>query len=137
MQRLTNNIIKRLGRENYQLDLALKGRSLRIILRQKAIQAFRGFWLKMSLQRSKGILFAGKGIKIKHKHLIKVGSSLTIGNRVEINALSKNGVTIGSGVSILDNTIIECTGVIRNLGEGLVIGNNVGIAQNCFQATAG
>ena len=28
--------------------------------------------------------------------------------------------------------MIECTGVIRNLGEGLVIGNNVGIAQNCF-----
>jgi acetyltransferase-like isoleucine patch superfamily enzyme len=41
-------------------------------------------------------------------------------------------VSIGNDVSILKNTIIECTGVIRNLGEGILIGNNVGIAQNCF-----
>ncbi|MDC0552109.1 acyltransferase, partial [Flavobacteriaceae bacterium] len=28
--------------------------------------------------------------------------------------------------------IIECTGVLRNLGDGLIMGNNVGIAHNCF-----
>jgi acetyltransferase-like isoleucine patch superfamily enzyme len=55
-----------------------------------------------------------------------------LGDGVELNALSKCGVSIGDNVSILKNTIIECTGVIRNLGEGLTIGNNVGIAQNCF-----
>ena len=32
----------------------------------------------------------------------------------------------------MSGTIIECTGVLSNLGEGLKIGNNVGIAQNCF-----
>ena len=55
-----------------------------------------------------------------------------LGDYVEINALSKHGVKIGDNVSIQKNTIIECTGVIRDLGEGLVIGNNTGIAQGAF-----
>ena len=61
-----------------------------------------------------------------------MGKTITIGDNVEINALSRQGITMGNNVSIHRNTIIECTGVIRELGEGLVIGNNVGIAQNCF-----
>jgi acetyltransferase-like isoleucine patch superfamily enzyme len=61
-----------------------------------------------------------------------LGKSVQISDNVEINALSKSGVSIGNNVSILKNTIIECTGVLNNLGEGLIIGNNVGIAQNCF-----
>jgi acetyltransferase-like isoleucine patch superfamily enzyme len=63
---------------------------------------------------------------------VSLGKTITIGDNVEINALSKSGVSIGDNVSILKGTIIECTGVIRELGEGLIIGNNVGIAQNCF-----
>ncbi len=55
-----------------------------------------------------------------------------ISDHVEINALSKKGIVMGDNVSIHRQTIIECTGVIRELGEGLTIGNNVGIAQNCF-----
>lgn len=39
---------------------------------------------------------------------------------------------IGNNVSIHKYTIIDCTGVLRNLGEELIIGDNVGIAQNCF-----
>lgn len=61
-----------------------------------------------------------------------MGKTIIIGDNVEINALSLSGIRLGNNVSIHRNTIIECTGVIRNLGEGLEIGNNVGIAQNCF-----
>jgi len=132
LKNLTNKLIKSLGRDNYTLDPSLSSRSLRIILSQKIRQALRGYWLKLFLKESKGIIFLGKGTKIKHQHLIKAGKSLTIGDRVEINALSKQGIKIGDGVSILSNSIIECTGVIRNLGEGLEIGNKVGIAQNAF-----
>ena len=74
----------------------------------------------------------GQHCKIKFKHKIKAGRTLTIGDYVEINALSKDGILLGNNVSIQKNTIIECTGVIREIGEGLIIGNNVGIAQGCF-----
>lgn len=127
-----NSLIQKLGRKNYLVDEGLSNRSLFIIMYSRAVQMIRGFCLKFFLRKSSGIIFKGRGCKLRHKHLISVGKSLTLGDNVEINALSKEGVKIGNGVSILNNTIIECTGVIRNLGEGLVIGNNVGISQNSF-----
>jgi acetyltransferase-like isoleucine patch superfamily enzyme len=92
----------------------------------------RGFYYRVFFKNCKGLLFVGKNCKIKHCHKITVGKTVTIGDGVELNALSINGVEMGNNISIQRNTIIECTGVIRNLGEGLKIGNNVGIAQNCF-----
>lgn len=127
-----NSLIHKLGRKNYMVDEGLSDRSLSIIILSRILQMFRGFLLRLLLKKSSGIIFKGRKCKIRHKHLISVGKTLTIGDKVEINALSKQGIKIGNGVSILSNTIIECTGVIRNLGEGLEIGNNVGIAQNCF-----
>ncbi len=127
-----NSIIRRLGKKDYTIDTALTTFNLIIIIRQRGIMFFRGLVLKLFIKKSKGILFLGKHTKISHCNRIRCGKTLTIGNNVEINALSKNGIIIGNNVSILSNTIIECTGVIKELGEGLEIGNNVGIAQNCF-----
>ena len=44
---------------------------------------------------------------------------------------------VGNNFSLGKNSIIECTGVIRELGEELVIGDNVGIAANAFIAMRG
>jgi len=125
-------IIKKLGREDYQIDDALSSRDIYIISLSKFLQIIRGFGLKIFVKKSKGLIFLGRYTKIKYKYRITLGRTIQIGDNVEINALSKNGIIIGNNVSILKNTIIECTGVIRELGEGLIIGNNVGIAQNCF-----
>lgn len=127
-----NRIIKKLGKENYVIDSSLTNYDLIIILRSKLNSLIRGFLLKPFLRSSKGMIFLGRHTRIRYKRKIQVGRTLTIGDYVEINALSKEGIKIGNNVSIHRNTIIECTGVIRNLGEGLEIGDNVGIAQNCF-----
>ncbi len=132
MKKIINKLIKELGRENYEIDKKLFRKDLLIVVINRAFQIFRGFFLKPFLRKSKGLIFLGRSVKIKHKHLIKMGKSIIIGDYVEINALSINGIEIGNNVTIHRNTIIECTGVIRQIGEGLIIGNNVGIAQNCF-----
>lgn len=132
MRVLLNNFIQKMGRENYQIDLSLKSIDLIIIIKEKIFQFLRGLIIKATIKESKGIIFVGKRTNIKHRNKIIFGRSIIIGDYVEIKALSKNGVKFGNNVSILKNTIIECTGVIRDLGEGLTIGNNVGIAQNCF-----
>ena len=46
-------------------------------------------------------------------------------------------VTIGNNFSIGRNSIIECTGVLRELGEECIIGENVGIAANAFISVRG
>lgn len=132
MKKAINKLIQSLGKKDYEIDNSLNSFSLFIILWFKLIEFLRGAFIRPFLHDSKGILFIGKGVKIRFKKKISLGRSITIGDNVQINALSKQGIKIGNNVSILSNTIIECTGVIRNLGEELIIGNNVGIAQNCF-----
>jgi acetyltransferase-like isoleucine patch superfamily enzyme len=132
MKKLISKLIQKLGRSEYKVDDKLSNLDISIFLFQKAIQFIRGLCLKFLLKDSKGLILLGRNCKIKYKHKIKFGKTIQIGDNVEINALSKYGVSIGNNVSILKNTIIECTGVIRELGEGLTIGNDVGIAQNCF-----
>lgn len=130
--KILNKIIGLLGRENYRIDSNLNQYDIIIILWSKSFCLLRGLFLKLTLKKSKGLLFVGKRCKIIFRHKISIGKTVTIGDNVEINGLSKSGIFIGNNVSILNNTIIECTGVIRELGDGLIIGNNVGIAQNCF-----
>lgn len=129
---LINNVIKRLGRENYVIDPDISDWEKFIEFSVKFFQVIRGLRLRIRLKSSNGLIFLGRRCRIKHAHKISFGKTIIIGDNVEINGLSRNGVKIGNNVSILKNTIIECTGVIRNIGEGLVIGNNVGIAQNGF-----
>lgn len=119
-------------KKDYVVDSGLGTYDIIIILSGKIFDLIRGYRVKLFLGSSKGLLFVGRRCKIRHKSRIHMGRTINIGDNVEINALSKEGIKIGNNVSILRNTIIECTGVIRNVGVGLEIGNNVGIAQNCF-----
>ena len=132
MKKVVNQIIKRLGRSDYHLDDNITNIDLLIIVWIKGMQVIRGFYYKLFLKKTKGLLFIGKNVELNFCSKISCGKSVTIDNNVKINALSKNGINIGNNVSILKNTIIDCIGVFNNIGEGLIIGNNVGIAQNCF-----
>jgi len=127
-----NKIIQKLGRENYHIDENISFFNMTIILCEKFAELFRGCFLKLYLKKSNGFIFLGRKTKIKHCNLITSGKSLYIGDNVYINALSKKGVQLGNNVSIHSNSIIDCTGVIRNIGEGIAIGNNVGFSPNCF-----
>lgn len=129
---LINKVAQKLGRENYSIDEALTTKDLFLILYQRFFQALRGFFYKFFFKKSSGLTFIGCNTKLRFLSKLSLGSSVTIGDNVEINALSKKGIVIGDNVSLLNGTIIECTGVINDLGEGLIIGNKVGIAQNCF-----
>ncbi|GAB1416547.1 hypothetical protein MASR2M117_19530 [Paludibacter sp.] len=132
MKNIVNKLIRATGRKNYQVDSSLSNLTLINILLNKFVEVIRGLRYKILFNASKGLIFVGKKTTIKYCKLISVGRSLSLGRYVQIDALSKNGVVIGNNVTIKDNTIIECTGVIRNLGEGLTIGSHTGISQNCF-----
>jgi acetyltransferase-like isoleucine patch superfamily enzyme len=125
-------IIRKLGRKEYALDPGIRTGDLITILLSKVMELLRGYKIKFFLGSSEGFLFLGRRCKIRHKSHIHLGRTTIIGDNVEINALSQQGVKIGNNFSIHRNSIIECTGVIRNIGVGIEIGNNVGIAQNCF-----
>src|SRR6266705_1296327 len=99
-------IIRGLGKKNYTVDKDISGKEMFILLSGKAICLLRGFYYRIFLKKCGGYLFVGKRCKIKHCHRISVGRTVIIGDNVEINALSKEGVKIGNNVSILRNCII-------------------------------
>ena len=127
-----NYIINKLGKKGYKVDEKLSNRDKFIILWDKFFSLARGFYHKFFFKRSSGLLFVGRNCKIKYCHKISAGRTITIGDNVEINALCVEGVKLGNNITILRNTVIECTGNIKNMGVGLIVGDDVGIAQNCF-----
>ena len=129
---MINRIIQFLGRKDYVIDKEINIRDISIIICERMIQLVRGIFLKLIIGDSTGLIFKGKNVKIKHAHKISTGKTLIVEDNVYINALSKNGIILGNNVTIQRGTIIECTGVIREIGIGLKVGNNVGMAPNCF-----
>lgn len=127
-----NKVIQKLGRSGYIVDNQISDLNMFIILKEKLSELTRGYFLKFYLKKSTGLVFLGKRTRLKHCNQISCGRTLFIGDNVHINALSKHGIQFGNNVSIHRNSIIDCTGGIRAIGEGLIIGNNVGFSPNCY-----
>lgn len=134
---LCNKLIQSLGKDGYNLDEAISFIDLLIILFSKFGEFVRGLWLKLFLGKSRGVVFVGKHAEIKHCKHIFIGKSVSFGPNIHIDALCRRRIYIGNNVTIKEGCIIEGYGVMRNLGESLTIGNNVGISQYCFIAIRG
>ena len=137
LNQLVSGIISRIKQESYRLDSNITSKDIMIIMAEKGVQVVRGFWKGLFFKEKHGIIFVGKRVKIKHAGHICAQKGLTISDGCQINALSKGGIVFGDNVSLGSGTIIECTGVIRELGESLHIGSHVGFAQNCFLEVRG
>lgn len=75
--------------------------------------------------------------KIRCVSKIKIGRNLSIDRNCYIDALSVEGIRFGNNVSIGKNTTIECTGTLKLLGKGLLVGDNVGLGTHGFFGCAG
>ena len=137
MRKILNKLISKIKGEKYEIDEAISMSTMLGLIWTKGMMVLRGILRKPFFNKSKGILFIGKRVKIKNKKKVTFNGSATIEDGCFIEALSKGGIEIGNNFSLGRNSIIECTGVIRELGEKLVIGQNVGIAANAFIAMRG
>jgi acetyltransferase-like isoleucine patch superfamily enzyme len=99
--------------------------------------AIRGILNRGRFAKTKGILFLGRDVRLRASRRISIGRSVSIHDHVFLDGLCRDEVNIGDNVTIREYSIIECTGVLRAPGEGLVIGNNVGISQHAFIGVRG
>lgn len=137
MVKLFSKIISKIKHREYKIDESISTGDLMGIVFTRAFMLLRGFFVKVGFKKSGKIIFIGRKVKIHSKRNIECGSGCTIEDGCYINALCKNGVKIGNNFSLGKNSTIECTGVIRELGEGLTIGNDVGISPNAFISVRG
>ncbi len=135
--KLVSGLISRIKKSDYSLDEAISGGELLGIISDRGFMFIRGIIRKPFLKKADGILFVGKSVKIQSGKKIRIGSGSTLHSRCRVNALSKSGITIGRNFTLGPDCIIECSGVISELGEGLVIGDNVGISAKSFIGVRG
>lgn len=137
MVRLVCWMISKIKHRAYKIDENITSADLMIIIIDRVFMMLRGIYHKILFKNSSGIIFVGKKVKImSHQHL-DCGGGMTIEDGCFINALCKNGVHIGKNFSLGRNSMIECTGVIRELGDELIIGDDVGIAADAFISVRG
>lgn len=82
--------------------------------------------------------FLGRQCSISCRTSIYLGESVTIGNFVTMDALSHNkGICIGNYSKIASNSYLMVSGSLSCIGDGISIGNNVGIGEFAYIGGAG
>jgi acetyltransferase-like isoleucine patch superfamily enzyme len=136
--KLIEKIITSVKKEKYEISYEFNYFELLHILFSKLIALVRGaFLIKPFLKKSDGFIFASLNAKVIHGRKVICGRNLNLGRQSLINALSYEGVTIGDNFTLGDFAIIECTGILSDVGTKLTIGNNVGINHYCFIGVRG
>lgn len=137
-QSLITKIISKIKGQTYDVTHRLSTHDTILIIFSKFIALLKGtIFLKPFLKASKGFVFKEKGAKVSFANKVRCGKNLFLKRNSYINGLSKQGITIGDNFSLGQHAIIECTGVLRNIGESLIIGNNVGINHYCYIGVRG
>ncbi len=131
--KILNKILSKIKGEKFELDERIPLCYLVSLLFNKFLNCI---WGIIKLRRL-GFFSIACSSKIKCVSKIKCGKVLNVDRNCYIDALSENGILFGDNVSIGKNTTIECSGTIKNLGKGLVVGNNVGLGTHGFWGCAG
>lgn len=132
------HIIQQLKNDpNYRLDSSLRVGSLMAVLGRRGMALMRGYLARLPMKHGGGALFIGKRVQLRHKRSMHFGRSVIIEDDVLIDALSHQGVQLGDNVTIARGAVIQCTGVISQLGIGLSMGPNSAIGAYSFLGAQG
>lgn len=85
----------------------------------------------------RGFVFCGRGVRLRNRAMIRIGNGVTFGDRVSVNGLSRRLITFEGGVNIGAYTIVEATGVISEMGEGVRFGMGSSIGPFSYIGAAG
>jgi acetyltransferase-like isoleucine patch superfamily enzyme len=137
IRRLIERLIQRVKRDpQYVLDPAIATVDLINELKRRGRALLLGFWV---LRRVKGgrMRFAERGVEIRHRRFLRVGDGTVVEAYARLHCLSRDGFSIGRRVTIGKFSIIECTGVLWNLGRGFSIGDDSSVGDWSFVGCAG
>ncbi|MFW9929155.1 MAG: acyltransferase [Candidatus Thorarchaeota archaeon] len=134
MKKIISNILSKVKSEKWELDSRIPTSYLLLFFFTKIVMLIRG-WLK--LLSVKHLIFVGANTKLYCKSLMHFNGTINIDRNCIINALSTEGIIFGKNISIGKYTTIECSGTLRDIGKGLIVGNNVGLGTNGFFGCAG
>lgn len=130
-------LLKIAGKDNFQLDPNI---GAGYILRQcwkYGWMMVRGKTFSFGHEKIAKNVFVGKNVEVVEKKHLAIGQKSKLQDDVYIDALSREGVSIGDSVVIGRNTRIECTGGLQSIGKGVRIGNRTTFGNDCMFGAAG
>lgn len=104
---------------------------------RRGLMLIRGLLRRPGLGSARGKVFMGKGVKLRCKGRIHLESGVTLAQGVCLDAMSREGLRIGSGSSIGPGTVIRCSGSLGQLGRGFSMGSRSSLGDHCFVGASG
>lgn len=137
MIKFINFLVSKMKKEEFEVDSNLSIQDIISICYMRVSMLIRGNVFQIIKFKKFKVIFIDKNVRIVGKSKVSFGNSVTLNRNVEINAISKEGITIGNNVSIGAYSKIQCSGTIKNLGKGLRIGDNCGVGEFSYFGAAG
>lgn len=134
---IKKKLMKLAGKEDFKLDSKITISYILMLCWNYGWMMIRGKLKSFAYPNISNSVFIGKKVKLFCKKKMKIGEKVKIKNYVKIDALSTNGVRIGNNCVLGENTKIECTGGLENIGKGVYIGNNTTFGSDCYFGAAG
>ena len=130
-------LLKLAGKGDFELDSAIPTGYLVRTCWDYGTAMMRGKLRGLGFASRDGRYFIGRDVTLRCKGKIRLDSKVRLRDGVYIDALSREGVTLGDRVLLGRNTRIECTGSLVSIGKGVTIGNDSTFGADCYFGAAG
>lgn len=129
--KLINLAVMRLRGRPFAIDPSVTNSEIITLFFRYGFCLLRG-WLKF-----RKLVLLGRAVILTSKNKMILSKGVSIGNSCNIDAMGKKGIVIGYSTSIGAYSHIKVSGSLINLGDGIEIGNHVGIGEFAHIGGAG
>jgi acetyltransferase-like isoleucine patch superfamily enzyme len=116
--------------ENISSKIILSLFTIRLLAKLRSLKLLLYFSLPKSL-------FLGRGVRFFYFSNIKLGKFVTLGDFCYISGLGHKGVVIGDRVNIGDFSRVIVSTSFNNIGEGIILHDDVAIGEFAYLGGAG
>lgn len=130
-------LLRLVGKGDMELDPGIPSGYIASICWHYGTSLVRGALRCGGFKSRDGRCFIGRGVTLRCKRKIALGANVRLRDGVYIDALSRDGVSLGDRVLLGRNSRIECTGSLSSIGRGLRIGHDSTFGADCYFGAAG
>jgi acetyltransferase-like isoleucine patch superfamily enzyme len=125
------------GDETYDIDPAIGADALRSVATRRFVMLVRGALLAARTRRLVFPVFVGRGVAVHHPRHLRLNRGVTIEDYCRLDCLGRTGIRLGESVTLRRGVHIEVTSVLRDIGEGCVLGDRVGVSEGTYLGAKG
>lgn len=136
-QRLASRLVQRVKQDpTYVISPEIEARDLANEVLRRGTSLLRAQWALRGVRGAR-LRFAERGVEVRHRRHLTIGTGSVVEAYVRLHCLSRNGFHLGRRVTVGKFAILEATGVLWNKGVGLSIGDDSSVGDYSFIGASG